>query len=99
LWEIAVAKNLHKNYATPMEARMAAEVGCGAAKERISRENANDLALTLLKTYEENIENAPLGKSFRECYDVRKCKPSKEYMDLYKKIRTELEDLGVPFIY
>jgi len=99
LWEIAVAKNLHKNYATPMEARMAAEVGCGAAKEKISRENANDIALALLKTYEENIENAPLGKSFRECYDVRKCKPSSEYMDLYKKTRKELEDQGVPFIY
>ncbi|WP_287584034.1 monomethylamine:corrinoid methyltransferase, partial [Candidatus Borrarchaeum sp.] len=99
LWEIAVAKNLHKNYATPMEARMASEVGCGAAKEMFSRENANDIALTLLKTYEENIENAPLGKSFRECYDIRKCKPSSEYFELYSKTRKELEDLGVPFIY
>ncbi len=99
LWEMAVAKNKHKNYATPMEARMAAEVGCGAAKEKVSREDANEIALTLLKTYEENIENAPLGKNFRECYDVRRCKPSAEYMALYKKTRKELEDVGIPFIY
>ena len=99
LWEMAVAKNKQKNYATPMEARMAAEVGCGAAKERTSRRDANEIALTLLKTYEENIENAPLGKNFRECYDVRRCKPSVEYMDLYRNIRKELEDLGIPFIY
>ena len=99
LWEIGVAKNKYKNYATPMESRMAAEVGCGAAKENISRADANELALSLLKTYEEDIENAPLGKNFRECYDVRKIKPSVEYTSLYKKSREELEGLGVPFIY
>ncbi|MHA2225250.1 MAG: monomethylamine:corrinoid methyltransferase [Candidatus Hodarchaeales archaeon] len=99
LWEMATAKNKHKNYATPMEARMAAEVGCGAAKEKISRGDANELALSLLKSYEEKIADAPLGKNFRECYDVRKVKPTTEYMDLYKKIRNELIDIGVPFLY
>ncbi|MFX0013272.1 MAG: monomethylamine:corrinoid methyltransferase [Promethearchaeota archaeon] len=99
LWEMAVAKNRHKNYATPMEAKMAAEVGCGAAIEKISRGDANELTLTLLKTYEENIEEAPLGKDFRECYDVRKIKPSPEYLNLYQKTRKELEDIGIPFIY
>ena len=99
LWIMAVAKNRHKNYATPMEARMSAEVGCGSAKENISRTDANELALALLKTYEEDIENAPIGKNFRECYDVQKVKPSTEYLDLYRTTRKELEDLGVPFIY
>lgn len=99
LWEIAVAKNKHKNYATPMEARMAAEVGCGAAKETISRVDANELTLSLLKLYEENIETAPLGKNFRECYDVRRVRPSSEYIDLYRSTKEELEDLGVPFVY
>ncbi|UCE12588.1 MAG: monomethylamine:corrinoid methyltransferase, partial [Candidatus Heimdallarchaeota archaeon] len=99
LWEIAVAKNKHKNYATPMEARMAAEVGCGAAKEKFSRGDANELTLTLLKKYEENIETAPLGKNFRECYDVRRVRPTPEYTDLYKRGKVELKDLGVPFIY
>lgn len=99
LWEMAVAKNRHKNYATPMEARMAAEVGSGAAVEQITRGDANELALTLLKTYEENIEGAPLGKAFPECYNVRKIKPTEEYMNLYRTIRKELEDIGIPFIY
>ncbi len=99
LWEIAVAKNKYKNYATPMEAKMAAEVGCGAAKQQYSREDANEITLALLKTYEKNIPNAPLGKNFRECYDIRKVKPSTEYLDLYKSTRKELMDLGVPFIY
>jgi hypothetical protein len=99
LWEMAVAKNKHKNYATPMEAKMAAEVGCGAAIEKMSRRDTNQITLNLLKTYEDNIANAPLGKNFRECYDVRRCRPSVEYMDLYKNTRKELEDIGIPFIY
>jgi methylamine--corrinoid protein Co-methyltransferase len=99
LWEIAVAKNRHKNYATPIEAKMACEVGCGAVKERISRSDANEITLTLLKSYETDIETAPLGKSFRECYDIRKVKPSPEYTELFNTIRNELIDLGVPFIY
>ncbi|UCE12785.1 MAG: monomethylamine:corrinoid methyltransferase [Candidatus Heimdallarchaeota archaeon] len=99
LWIMAAAKNRHKNYATPMEARMAGEVGCGVAKERISRTDANDLTLSLLKTYESNIEDAPLGKNFRECYDIQRCKPSEEYIELYKNTRKQLENLGVPFVY
>ncbi|MFX0184200.1 MAG: monomethylamine:corrinoid methyltransferase [Candidatus Hodarchaeota archaeon] len=99
LWEIGVAKNKHKNYATPMEARMAAEVGCGAAKEKISRADANEITLYLLKTYEQSIEDAPLGENFRECYDVRRYKPSSRYLDLYKEIKKEHKDHGVPFIY
>jgi hypothetical protein len=99
LWVMAVAKNRHKNYATPVEARFAAEVGYGITNQSLSRTDANELVLTLLKTYEEDIENAPLGKSFRECYDTKNVKPSPEYMDLYRKTQEELGDLGVPFIY
>ncbi|MFX0122999.1 MAG: monomethylamine:corrinoid methyltransferase [Candidatus Hodarchaeota archaeon] len=99
LWIMAVAKNRYKNYATPMEARFAGEVGYGVSNANLSRNDVNELVLTLLKTYEENIEDAPLGKNFRECYDVKRCKPDTEYSDLYHNIRKELEDLGVPFIY
>ncbi|MFX0119536.1 MAG: monomethylamine:corrinoid methyltransferase [Promethearchaeota archaeon] len=99
LWIMAAAKNRHKNYATPLEARMAGEVGLGTIKNRLARSDVNELVLPLLKTYEDNIENAPLGKSFRECYDIKRCKPKPEYLDLYRTTRMELEDLGIPFIY
>ncbi|MFW9779885.1 MAG: monomethylamine:corrinoid methyltransferase [Candidatus Heimdallarchaeota archaeon] len=99
LWEIGVAFNKYKNYATPMEARIAAEAGCGVAKEGISRSDANELTLALLDLYEEKIPTAPKGKHFRECYDVTKVKPTQEYTDLYRKTKKELQDIGVPFIY
>jgi len=99
LWEIGVAWNKYKNYATPMEARMAAEAGCGVATHQLSRADANDLTLSLLKTYEDKIPNAPLGKNFRECYDIKRIRPSAEYTSIYTKTKHELSDLGVPFIY
>jgi hypothetical protein len=99
LWEIGVAFNKYKNYATPMEARIAAEVGCGVAKEKLSRADANDLTLALLDLYEDKIPTAPKGKDFRECYDVKRIQPTKEYADLYRNTKKELHDLGVPFIY
>ncbi|MFW9902974.1 MAG: monomethylamine:corrinoid methyltransferase [Candidatus Thorarchaeota archaeon] len=99
LWIMAAAKNKYKNYATPLEARMAAEVGCGVTNKHLSRSDVNELVLPLLKSYENKIEDAPLGLNFRECYDIKRCKPTTEYLDLYQTIREELEDLGVPFIY
>lgn len=99
LWIMAVAKNRHKNYVSPMEARFAAEVGYGISKANLSRHDVNELVLTLLKSYEDEIENAPLGLNFRECYNIKKIKPSQKYLELYRTTRDELKDLGIPFLY
>jgi len=99
LWEIAVARNKYKNRATPMEAKMACEVGCGAAESGIKRSEANELAKSIVSKYEKEIVEAPLGKTFQECYDIRKIVPKDDYTRLYRKVKTELRELGVPFIY
>lgn len=99
LWEIAVARNKHKNRATPVEARLACEAGCGTAEAGISRSDSNALAKTILAKYEKLIEKAPLGKTFQECYDANRIKPTEEYAQLYVKVKRELQDIGVPFLY
>ena len=99
LWIMAVAKNRHKNYATPLEARLAAEVGYGVSKANLSRNDVNELVLILLKSYEDKIEKAPLGLNFRECYDIKKIRPSQEYLELYRTTWEELKDFGIPFLY
>jgi len=99
LWEFFSARNRHKDRTTPLEARMAVEVGCGAAEAGISRSDANDLVKTLLKRYEHKIPNAPLGKKFQECYDIRAIEPTEEYKQLYKKVKKELIDIGIKFPY
>jgi methylamine--corrinoid protein Co-methyltransferase len=99
LWEAAVAHNKYRNYATPIEARMAVEVGHAVAKQGMSREKANQIVNQLLKKYEDKIADAPKGKPFQECYDVSTVKPQPWYMDMYTKVKQEIADLGVTFPY
>ena len=99
LWEMAVARNKHKNRATPMEAKMACEVGCGTADSGIKRSDANELVKRIVSKYDTQITDAPLGKTFQECYDVRRVTPSKEYIALYSSVKAELQGMGVPFQY
>ncbi len=99
LWEMAVARNKHKNRATPVEARMACEVGIGASMRGVTRREADELVQELLKRYEDDIEKAPLGKTFQECYDVKRVRPREEYLQLYKKVREELRDIGIPLLH
>lgn len=99
LWEAAVAHNKYRNRATPLEARMAAEVGHAAARMGLGREQANEIVLKLLAKYEDKIKDAPLGKEFQECYDIRKAVPTQEYLDLYKRVKEEVAGLGIEFPY
>ena len=99
LWEMSTASNKHKERTTPMEARMACESGIAATQMRMKRETANELVKDILKKYEDLIPKAPLGKTFRECYDVARKKPTQEYLDLYNKIKKELGDLGLKYSY
>lgn len=98
LWEIAVARNKYKNRATPMEARMACEIGTGLAKSGIKRSEANDMVKKILPKYETKLTEAPIGKTFPECYDVKRVTPRKDYVELYNKVKRELMDIGVPFL-
>jgi methylamine--corrinoid protein Co-methyltransferase len=99
LWEAAPARNKHKNRATPLEARMAAEVGHAVANMKLTRQEANGLLLKILARYEDRIADAPLGSEFQECYDVATSLPRREYLDLYSRVRNELTALGLEFPY
>jgi methylamine--corrinoid protein Co-methyltransferase len=95
LMAVEVANNRYLDHCTGMEARMAAEVGHAVAESNMKRNDANELIKKVLKKYEDRIKNAPIGKSFRECYDVKTATPSDEYLNLYKNVVKELRDLGI----
>lgn len=84
-----------EDYISPLEFRLSCEVAHAIAG--IRRENANDIVKELLVKYEDKIQNPPLGKSFTECMDVELLKPTEEWLDMYKKVKRELEDLGISF--
>ncbi|MFQ6016154.1 MAG: monomethylamine:corrinoid methyltransferase [Anaerolineae bacterium] len=99
LWEAAVAHNKHRNYATPLEARMACEVGHAVAHVGLTRTQANEMVLKLLAKYEDRIADAPPGKPFQECYDLPRAVPTQEYLDLYRRVKEEIAGLGLDFPY
>ena len=99
LWEMASTRNKHRNRATPLEARLGVEVGHAAARQGMSREEANGLALRLLEKYEARAADAPLGSEYQECYDVARAVPTQEHYDLYRRVKDELAGMGLQFPY
>jgi methylamine--corrinoid protein Co-methyltransferase len=99
LWEIATAMNKHFERTTPMEARMGCETGLSAVKSKLKRSDVNEIVKKILPKYENNFENAPLGKTFEECYDLETLEPTKEYQEIYGKVKAEFRDLGIDYIY
>ena len=99
LWEMASARNKYRNRATPLEARLGAEVGHAVALQKMTREQANELALKLLASYEDQAADAPMGSEYQECYDVSKAVPTQEHYDMYRKVKDELAQLGIEFPY
>ncbi|MFW9779884.1 MAG: monomethylamine:corrinoid methyltransferase, partial [Candidatus Heimdallarchaeota archaeon] len=72
-------------------------IGCevGHAATGMKRDNANELVNTILAKYENSLSNAPLGKTFQECYDLKTIQPSNEHTAIYSQVKRELVDLGL----
>ncbi len=99
LWEAAPTHNKYRNYATPIEARIACEVGHAAARQGMTRDKANEIANRLLAKYEDKIADAPKGKPFQECYNAKTVQPQTWYLDMFKKVKDEIAGMGVEFPY
>ena len=99
LWEMASTRNKYRNRATPLEARLGAEVGHAAARQGMTRERANDICNRLLAKYEDQAAEAPLGSEYQECYDVAKALPTQEHLDMYRRVKEEIAEMGVEFPY
>lgn len=80
---------------TPMEAKFGVEMAKAASK--FDRQKANELVIRLLEKYESQIEIAPTGSKYQECYDIITGKPSQEYLWLYNEVKEELTRMGIIF--
>ncbi len=84
------------NLASGMEPRFQGEVAKATAG--LKRTDVNDILKGLIPKFESKLgKGAPEGKSFDELYDLKTLEPKKEYLDIYNKVRGELEDLGLHF--
>jgi len=89
------AKAVIDDAVTPMEAKFTAEFT--RAITGITAHQANELANRLLEKYEDDIVNAPRGKKYQECYDLRTQRPSEEYIRLYDEVVAEMIRMGICF--
>ncbi len=93
----AVARNRHPERASGMEARIGAEAGHLVARRGITRKQANKIVKLILAQYETQITEAPLGKPFNECYDLDILQPTREYVDLYERVKEKISSFGMDY--
>lgn len=89
------AKAIVADGITPTEALFNVEVA--HAVTGMKAEQASELVSQLLAKYEQEIDKAPPGKRYQECYDLKTGKPSEEYIRLYDEVKEELARMGIPF--
>ena len=84
-----------------LENRFWGEVGHAMAG--VKRDFANSLAKEMLARYENKItkgsDGGPLGHTFDEIYDLNTLTPRKNFLEVYEKVKKDLEDLGLEFKY
>lgn len=89
----AAAKGVVQDKTTGMEARIMGNAAVATCGMKIS--DVNEILNKLIPMYEAHYTDAPAGKTFQECYDVRTVKPTQEYLDVYDKAVATLRDVGL----
>ena len=89
------AKAVKVDGITPLEAKFGVEMATAASE--FDREQANELVIRLLERYEPQIEAAPSGSTYQQCYDVSTGRPGQDYLRLYDEVKEELAGMGIPF--
>lgn len=80
-----------------LEPRWEAEVARATAG--LPRDEVNRLMNYVLAKYESSVADgsSPVGYSFSDLYDVDTIVPTSEYLELYEKVKTDLQDHGLLF--
>jgi len=94
---VAVARNKLPERSSGMEARIGAETAYLIAGQGISRKEANEIVKRILQEYESSIPQAPQGKRFDECYDLKTVRPTQEYLDVYDRGKEQLTKFGIEY--
>jgi methylamine--corrinoid protein Co-methyltransferase len=87
------AKAVMDDGVTPTEAQFCTEMVRNVTG--MKADQANELVNLLLEKYEGRVDNAPQGKRYQDCYDLRTDKPTDDYQRMYEEVRDELTSLGI----
>ncbi len=84
-----------RDCAAGISARFAGEVAHSAVG--MDKAQANDLVLKFLSKYEDKIKDKTLhktGKTFQECYDLKKVIPNQEILQELNSVKKEMKEMG-----
>jgi methylamine--corrinoid protein Co-methyltransferase len=82
------------DYMTPLECRFTGEIShkCSA----IEPAKMNEIVKALLPKYEFGLKDPDVGRSFQEAYDLKTLKPIPEWEAIYRRVKKEMIELGIP---
>ncbi|MBN2437780.1 MAG: monomethylamine:corrinoid methyltransferase [Deltaproteobacteria bacterium] len=88
------AAGKYQNHLSPLECKWSAEVIKACAG--MTRAEANEIAKKVIPKYEERLPNPPKGYPFQECYDIKTLTPKEEWHAIYREVKAEAIELGIP---
>jgi methylamine--corrinoid protein Co-methyltransferase len=88
------AAGKYQNHLSPLECKWSAEVIKACAG--MTRAEANEIAKRVIPKYEERLPNPPKGYPFQECYDIKTLTPKEEWHAIYREVKAEAIELGIP---
>ena len=60
--------------------------------------DVNELAKALLPKYEDDIKEPDLGLPIQKVYDMEKLEPLPEWEAMYRSVKAECIELGLPLV-
>jgi methylamine--corrinoid protein Co-methyltransferase len=61
----------------------------------MSRLQANEMVLSLVALYQNDLDQRPVGKRFDQVYDPVRVAPTEEWLGVYEAVKGELRELGL----
>ncbi|MFP3156091.1 monomethylamine:corrinoid methyltransferase [Lachnospiraceae bacterium ZAX-1] len=93
------AANGNEPNGTGLEVRLMGEVGKAVARQKMTRNKANEIVLKLIDKYEHvfRMEDGNKGVRFDEAYDMETLTPLPKWQKMYDEVKMELIELGIAF--
>jgi len=82
------------DYMTPLECRFTGEISHKASA--IEPRKMNDVVKELLPLFEDTLKDPDVGMSFQEAYDVESLTPIPEWEEVYRRVKREVTEMGIP---
>jgi hypothetical protein len=81
-------------HTSPLEARLCALVAHAA--EGMTRQEGNAMVKKLVLKYRDDLVTPDLGKHFRDVYHLDELGPTREWMQIFTEVTSELKEMGLP---